>query len=163
VQQTEAPRTLPLVTAAGHALTLIGRLDRIDAREPGPDGSIELAVLDYKSQQAKPLKDRAADAGDHVQLPVYALLAGETCSQTLFVSIDRDGVQSVPAVGDLRADAQAAASRLTAIVDRLHAGAAMPANGIDAVCAHCKVRGLCRRDHWSDPTAVVPSPGVGDD
>ncbi|MBC7780069.1 MAG: hypothetical protein H7125_08180, partial [Proteobacteria bacterium] len=46
--------------------------------------------------------------------------------------------------------AEATRVRLAGLVDRLHDGAPMPANGIQTVCDYCKVRGLCRRDFWAD-------------
>ena len=36
-------------------------------------------------------------------------------------------------------------------LDRIAAGAAMPALGEGAVCDFCAARGLCRKDHWGAP------------
>ena len=38
--------------------------------------------------------------------------------------------------------------RLTALFQAIDAGAPLPANAIEGVCAWCEMRGLCRRDHW---------------
>ena len=35
-------------------------------------------------------------------------------------------------------------------LQRLRDGAALPALGEGEVCLTCEMRGLCRRDHWSD-------------
>jgi ATP-dependent helicase/nuclease subunit B len=32
--------------------------------------------------------------------------------------------------------------------DALHDGSRLTAQGVDAVCEYCEVRGLCRRDYW---------------
>jgi ATP-dependent helicase/nuclease subunit B len=35
-------------------------------------------------------------------------------------------------------------------IARLRGGAGLPAQGDDAVCEHCEMRALCRRDYWGD-------------
>jgi len=147
----EAKRTLSVDTPAGRTLTLHGRLDRIDRRAPGDS----LSVVDYKAQGVAELRKRAADPDEHVQLPAYALLAGDATRETLFLSIARDGVTSCQYDGDPVAAGEVNRVRLAALADRLHEQAPMPANGIEKVCEHCDMRGLCRRDFW------VPASGVG--
>jgi ATP-dependent helicase/nuclease subunit B len=108
-----------------------------------------LSIVDYKAQAADALKKRAADPGEHVQLPSYVLLAGGGAVETLFLSIQGDAVAGVPSPGDPAPAAQANQERLGRLADRIHDGTPMPANGVEDVCKHCEMRGLCRRDHWS--------------
>jgi ATP-dependent helicase/nuclease subunit B len=58
--------------------------------------------------------------------------------------------------------ARAQAGRLAALVEALRDGAALPANGIDAVCDWCEMRGLCRRDYHSPPPSPRPEGGDND-
>jgi ATP-dependent helicase/nuclease subunit B len=150
VAECEADRTLRIETPAGRPLELRGRLDRIDRRPDGAGGQV-LSVVDYKAQAADDLRKRAADPSEHVQLPCYVPLAGTDTVQTLFLSIQGEAVSSQPAPGDPRPAARANLQRLGSLVDRIHDGTPMPANGIEATCSHCDIRGLCRRDHWSAP------------
>jgi ATP-dependent helicase/nuclease subunit B len=46
--------------------------------------------------------------------------------------------------------ARAQGVRLAAAIDALRAGAALPAHGVDAACAWCEMRGLCRRDYHEE-------------
>lgn len=153
VHEREADRVRLIETPAGNTLQLRGRLDRIDRRvddsgtASGGDGRL-LSVVDYKAQAPDTLKKRAADPGEHVQLPSYMLLAGGTAGETLFLSIHGDVVEPLPGRGDPVAVAQANLERLALLVDRIHEGVPMPANGIADACEHCEMRGLCRRDHW---------------
>jgi ATP-dependent helicase/nuclease subunit B len=84
-----------------------------------------------------------------VQLPSYVLLAGGRAVETLFLSIQGDEVVAVPSPGDPALAAQANQERLGRLADRIHDGTPMPANGVEDVCKHCEMRGLCRRGHWS--------------
>ena len=153
VSAVEAERSLPIITSAGRTLMLHGRLDRID-RNPQGD---RLSVVDYKAQGAAELKKRAAEPGEHVQLPAYALLAGVSTEETLFLSIARDGVAPCAYGGDPVAAGEVNRVRLAALADRLHEHASMPANGIEKVCEHCDMRGLCRRDFWVAASGVEPT------
>jgi ATP-dependent helicase/nuclease subunit B len=38
--------------------------------------------------------------------------------------------------------------RLEQVMAELRGGAGLVANGIDAACAHCEVRGVCRKGEW---------------
>lgn len=146
VAECEADRVLPIETPAGRSIQLRGRLDRIDVNAARGGA---LSIVDYKAQAADALKKRAADASEHVQLPSYALLAGGRAVETLFLSIQGDDVVAVPSPGDPALAAQANQERLGRLADRIHDGTPMPANGVEDVCKHCEMRGLCRRDHWS--------------
>jgi ATP-dependent helicase/nuclease subunit B len=67
----------------------------------------------------------------------------------LFLSVERGGIREV-AIGDALDElSEATRVRLATLYDALQNGAPLPAQGIDAVCQYCEVRGLCRRDYWS--------------
>jgi ATP-dependent helicase/nuclease subunit B len=130
-------RALPL--ANGDGIELYGRIDRIDRRAAG-----DVALYDYKTQPAGVVKSRLAD---DVQLPAYALLHGNA-AEAAYVVLDDDPVAALPDRGSqaLAEEAAAQGERLAALFDALHAGAALPAHGVDRVCRWCEMRGLCRKD-----------------
>lgn len=119
-----------------------GRLDRLDR---GPGG---LAVLDYKTNAPQGLKVKLKTPGEDVQLPAYAWLAG--AAQAGFVSLDANKVEALLWPTDLTEAAEAEAARFAQVFAGLAEGAALPAQGVGSVCEHCEMRGLCRRDYWTD-------------
>jgi ATP-dependent helicase/nuclease subunit B len=147
----EVERTLEIATPAGATLTLLGRLDRVDVRQPpAAEGqSPEFAVVDYKARAHKALEDSLEAPGEDVQLAVYALLWGAAVTEALFLSIDRGEVVPVPQE-DVQALAQATSDRLAGMFDALAAGAPLRAQGTQGACEYCESRGLCRKGHWHD-------------
>ena len=127
--------------ANGAQITLKGRLDRLDT---GPTG---LAVLDYKMKSKAVLTKQLKQAGEDVQLPVYALLAGELATEAGYLSFDREQVSLVKPEEDIQDLAQQVATRLQILFEELHAGAGLPAHGAEAACAVCEMEGLCRRSY----------------
>ena len=150
VHESEADRVRPVETPSGRTIQLRGRLDRIDGRPDGA-GGWSLSVVDYKAQSTEVLRKRAEDPAEHVQLPSYVLLAGGAAVETLFLSIHGDSVTALASPVDPQSAARSNLERLGRLADRIHDGTPMPANGIEAACSHCDMRGLCRRDHWSVP------------
>jgi ATP-dependent helicase/nuclease subunit B len=143
----EMKREIVIELPDGARLMLEGRLDRVDRRD-GP-GEQRYAVLDYKTRNAKALKDALGIAGEDVQLPVYAALLGEPVEAALYLSLDRDALGEVPIADDVGDTARAAIDRLRDIFAGLRGGALAPAQGIDAACEWCEMKGLCRRDYWA--------------
>jgi ATP-dependent helicase/nuclease subunit B len=168
----EVERSIEITTPGGRKLTVHGRLDRVDSREPPAAGSPrpqgankpnagqpsvishqsspEFSVVDYKARSPKALEDSLARPGEDVQLAVYALLWGEAVTEALFLSVDRRDVEAVAPEGGIQALAQATHVRLTAMFDALAAGARLPAQGTEGACEYCDARGLCRKGHWHD-------------
>lgn len=140
-QEGEQKQEREFALPGGGSITLHGRLDRIDHKAG------ELAVLDYKTESPQRLKDKHQARGEDVQLAAYALLLGESVTETGFVSLEDSPPKWLAADA---ADAVQEARRLVAIFTGLNEGATLPAQGIDQVCAHCEMRGLCRRDYWPD-------------
>ena len=143
VREHEAARQVELPLSNGAKLLLTGKLDRVDVRAG------ELAVLDYKTGEAKRLKKNLELPGEDVQLPVYALLAEKDVSTAGFLSLSGEKAELVPFPRDLMKEAQAIKARLVDIFEALHGGAVLRAQGVAETCARCEMGGLCRRSFWS--------------
>jgi ATP-dependent helicase/nuclease subunit B len=81
-----------------------------------------------------------------VQLACYA--HARAASAAAFVTLDGDKVLAVAPPHDIGELAQLNIMRLATVFGQMRAGAALPANGIDAVCAYCEMQGLCRKGEW---------------
>lgn len=119
---------------------LRGRIDRLDANGQ------EKRVFDYKTQDAQKLSNKLKEAGEDVQLACYAY--AHEASEAAFVSIENGKVKTVAPKHDVVQLAQLNAERLVQLMQQLRNGAGFPANGIDAVCRHCEMRGVCRKGEW---------------
>ena len=139
----EQKEHVPFTLNNGKQIALKGRLDRLDS---GPTG---LIVLDYKMKNKGALIKQLKAAGEDVQLPVYALLAGELATTAAYLSFDQEQVTLVQAEEDIQELAQQVATRLQSLFEQLHAGAGLPAHGAEAACAVCEMEGLCRRSYRS--------------
>jgi len=138
VRQVEARQEACL----GAALTLKGRLDRIDQHGEA------LAVVDYKTGTV-PRQD-AVDQGEAVQLPSYALLMDETVARVEYLALDNHGVHSPASLAGepLTLLRHEVGQRLRQVMGALNDGAGVPAWGDDATCRYCPLCGVCRRDTW---------------
>lgn len=125
-------------------LPLKGRIDRIDTSPTGP------WLLDYKTGDAKGLKDKLAQPLEDTQLATYALLSGasDELQAAYLVLDDGKGIALLPhpQVGQT---AQRLREGLQADLQAVRDGAPLPALGEGRVCDFCEARGLCRKDDWS--------------
>jgi ATP-dependent helicase/nuclease subunit B len=119
---------------------LRGRIDRLDVREE------EKRVLDYKTQSEQVLRNKLREPGEDVQLACYAY--AHEAADAAFVSIENGKVKLVEPKHDVPLLAQLNAERLVQAMGDIRGGAGLPANGIDAVCGYCEMRGLCRKGEW---------------
>jgi ATP-dependent helicase/nuclease subunit B len=119
---------------------LRGRIDRLDVRAD------EKLVLDYKTQSEQVLRNKLKEPGEDVQLACYAY--AHEAADAAFVSIEDGKVKRVEPKGDVPLLAQLNAERLVQVMERIRGGAGLPANGIDAVCGYCEMRGICRKGEW---------------
>jgi ATP-dependent helicase/nuclease subunit B len=119
---------------------LRGRIDRLDVRGE------EKRVLDYKTQSDTILRNKLREPGEDVQLACYAY--AHEAEDATFVSIENGKVKSVEPKDDVPQLAQLNAERLVQVMGNVHSGAELPANGIDAVCGYCEMRGVCRKGEW---------------
>ena len=129
-------------------IRLRGRIDRLDARGD------ERLVLDYKTQSEQVLRSKLKEPGEDVQLACYAY--AHEAADAAFVSIENGKVKLVAPKEDVPLLAQLNAERLVRVMAALRDGAGMPANGIDAACAYCDVRGVCRKGEWTAPSPALP-------
>jgi len=124
-------------------ICLHGRIDRIDESDGG-----ERAVLDYKTRNAAALREKLKEGEDR-QLAFYGVLSDLPFERAYYV-----GLEAVKGkIGDVEASGYAEskhnlAAQLIANLGALAHGAQLPATGIEAVCAYCAVRGLCRKGAW---------------
>jgi len=139
-QNGEVPFELPLTDN----LQMRGRIDRIDVQA---GTSHVVRVLDYKTQAAALLRSKLKHAGEDVQLPFYAHVFEAT--EAAFISIEKNKVLMVEPQQDVAQLSAANIERLKMVFAQMRDGVAMPANGIDAVCEYCEMRGLCRKAEWA--------------
>ena len=130
-------------------LHLGGQLDRIDRQDN------ELAVIDYKTGTVP--RQSEVDAGEAVQLPVYALLAGAEekapVREALYLALENDGTVKTAArlEGEaLTTLARDNAARLVDVVKELEAARPLPAWGDSTTCSRCDMALLCRRQAWEE-------------
>jgi ATP-dependent helicase/nuclease subunit B len=119
---------------------LRGRIDRLDTRGE------EKRVLDYKTQSDAVLRNKLLEPGEDVQLACYAY--AHEAADAAFLSIENGKVKLVAPKQDVPLLAQLNVERLVQVMDQIRGGAGLPANGIDAVCTHCEMRGVCRKGEW---------------
>jgi ATP-dependent helicase/nuclease subunit B len=119
---------------------LRGRIDRLDVRAD------EKLVLDYKTQSEQVLRNKLREPGEDVQLACYAY--AHEAADAAFVSIEDGKVKRVEPKHDVPLLAQLNAERLVNVMGAIRGGAGLPANGIDAVCGYCEMRGVCRKGEW---------------
>ena len=119
---------------------LRGRIDRLD--EHGG----ERRVFDYKTQSDQVLRNKLKEAGEDVQLASYAWAVQASAAD--FISIEDGKVRSIAPPQELGQLARLNAQRLEQVMAQLRDGAGLPANGSDAVCTYCEMRGLCRKGEW---------------
>jgi ATP-dependent helicase/nuclease subunit B len=139
-QNGEVAFELPVV----EGLLMRGRIDRIDVLA---DATHVVRVLDYKTQDAITLRNKLKQAGEDVQLPFYAHVFEAT--EAAFISIEKNKVLVVEPPQNVAQLAYANIERLKLVFAQMRGGVAMPANGIDSVCAYCEMRGLCRKVEWA--------------
>jgi ATP-dependent helicase/nuclease subunit B len=118
-------------------VTLHGRADRVDRRGDAR------AVIDYKTTSRQTLKKKLDAPDEAVQLPFYAWLADAAAA---FLPLDETPV--APLMLDGETDVGAIAERLPALLGAIARGAPLRAQGVDATCAYCEARGLCRKGMW---------------
>ncbi len=129
---------------------LRGVLDRVDRHADG-----RRQVLDYKTGSVSSLRARLVDPSEDTQLAFYvALLQAQPepgLIEAAYLALDERGGPKLLPHADVAASATQLVEQLGAELQRLRAGAALPALGEGSLCDHCEARGLCRRDHWPAP------------
>jgi ATP-dependent helicase/nuclease subunit B len=129
---------------------LRGRIDRLDVNQG------ERRVFDYKTQSDQLLRNKLKEPGEDVQLACYAY--AHQANEAAFVSIENGKVRSIVPPHDVAQLARLNTGRLGEVMQRIRGGAGMPANGVDSVCTHCEMRGVCRKGEWAP--SLDPSDGT---
>ncbi|OYQ41443.1 hypothetical protein CHU94_07815 [Rhodoferax sp. TH121] len=124
-------------------VTLVGRIDRTDRFA---DGSVML--LDYKTEPSGTTRDRTRDPMEDTQIAFYAALLPQDTLRAAYVNVgERDGSTTFEQT-EVVAARDALIEGLQHDLQRITAGAPLPALGEGTVCDFCQVRGLCRKDFW---------------
>jgi ATP-dependent helicase/nuclease subunit B len=113
-------------------------------------GAIEL--IDYKTGSAGALREKVKQPLEDTQLAFYvALMQAEATAplQATYLALGRK-IETITHP-DVEDSARTLVLGLARDLDRIRAGAGLPALGEGPVCDYCEARGLCRRDHWSAP------------
>jgi ATP-dependent helicase/nuclease subunit B len=131
----------------GETLRVEGRIDRLDLNDE------HTGVIDYKAREEKPLRDKLKNPGEDVQLAVYAALAEakhpeRAVTDAAYLAIMRNNVKSIN-YPEPQTAGEENIERLSGMFNALYEGAALPAQGVDAVCERCAMRGVCRKDYWA--------------
>lgn len=150
------PRPELRLTAPEAPLPLTGRIDRLDRNAAG-----QLRVLDYKTGSSKSLKDKIKTPLEDTQLPFYALLLGDQQTRldsVLYLAVNEKHPSEAIPQNQWQDTAAALQAGIVQDLDRIYAGAAMPALGHEEnACQYCQARGLCRKGQWSNPDlASIP-------
>ena len=141
--------------ALGGARTLTGRIDLVDR-----DAAGRVRVIDFKTGGRERLRQKAADPGEDVQLPLYAAMSDPAAEEAVFLPVrsptpsSPDPVKPVAAApkGLNPADlGRSILERTQSQLDRIGDGAPLRAQGDEEACKYCALHGLCRREHWSEP------------
>jgi ATP-dependent helicase/nuclease subunit B len=128
-------------------IELRGVIDRIDEVGGG------LQLIDYKTGGVTSLREKVKEPLEDTQLAFYAALMHTQTGLPLAASyLAVDGTKRIDEVPhpDVAESAAALIDGLAHDLQRLRAGAGLPALGEGATCEHCAARGVCRRDHWAE-------------
>jgi ATP-dependent helicase/nuclease subunit B len=140
--EAEAWKELPL-----GALTLVGKIDRIDWQKDDAGGGHTL-VIDYKTEGRSATAERVKTDSQDTQLAFYAALLPDDTLAASYVNVgEKDATKDYAqnAVVEMR-DQLIAGVRDD--ISRIAQGAALPAMGEGKTCDFCAARGLCRKDFW---------------
>lgn len=127
----------------GGQVILRGRVDRVDEHA---DGS--RAILDYKAQGLQTLRDKLKE-GDDQRLAFCAVLSEAPVSSGHLVALEPSRNRTGDAAAEHFIEWQdRLESQIVGSLQAIAAGAPLPAAGIERICIHCEVRGLCRKGTW---------------
>jgi ATP-dependent helicase/nuclease subunit B len=153
---------LPFTTEDGdlRMMRIEGYVDRIDTHID----SASAAVLDYKHQTIKRVRDRATSVLDDPQLLIYARavtqpdsnlpMQGRIVTDAEWVALKAElkngngNAERSVAVADLADTAIQSMAQITEDVELLWARKTLNAFAPDSVCRYCESRGICRKGMW---------------
>jgi ATP-dependent helicase/nuclease subunit B len=132
----ESDRRVPL-----GAIELIGTIDRVDQRADGLR-----IVLDYKTENSQRTASRIKNPSEDTQLAFYAALLEDDELEAAYLNLSEKEGSRAFAQHDIVALRDALVQGIRDDMDRVAAGAPLPALGQGDACTWCAARGLCRRD-----------------
>lgn len=153
---------LPFTSEDGELrmMRIEGYVDRIDTNMH----SASAAVLDYKHQTVKKVRDRAASVLDDPQLLIYARavtdadsklpMQGRSVTDAEWVALKTEiknghgSAERSVAIADLAETAKQSMAQITEDVELLWARNTLNAFAPDSVCRYCESRGICRKGMW---------------
>lgn len=147
--EAEAAHELPL-----GSLRLQGRIDRIDRTRDG-----RALVIDYKTEARKTTVARVRAGSEDVQLPFYAALLSDDTLDAMYLHIGETSPTEPLRQPDIVALRDALVQGVQDDLQRIAAGAPLPALGNGTACDYCAARGLCRKDHWANGAPAAASHG----
>jgi ATP-dependent helicase/nuclease subunit B len=140
-QEAEIWRDMPL-----GALTLVGKLDRIDQIRGESEG--RTLLIDYKTEPRSTTAERIKSGQEDTQLAFYAALMPDDTLAAAYVNLgEKEPTRSYeqPDIVGLRDEL---IDSILTDMARITRGAALPALGEGKACDYCAARGLCRKDFW---------------
>ena len=138
-EQAEVAREMPL-----GALTLTGRLDRIDRQSDG-----HTLVIDYKTEPRSTTAARIKDGPEDTQLAFYAALMADDTLAAAYVNLGEKEPTKTYGQPDIVGLRDELIDGILSDMARIAEGAALPALGEGKACEYCAARGLCRKDFWT--------------
>jgi ATP-dependent helicase/nuclease subunit B len=126
------------------ALTLVGRIDRMDRLASG-----QRFVIDYKTESRSKTDARVKNPGEDTQLAFYAALLEDDDPAACYLSIVENDAVRAFGPADIGSQRDQLVEALQSDMARIAAGAPLPALGAGSACDFCAARGLCRQDFWS--------------
>ena len=127
-------------------IAIQGAIDRIDTLSHSPLAGMPF-LLDYKTESSITTAGRIKEPLEDTQLAVYAALLQDDELQAAYVNISETETKLMAQTAVLESR-DALLKGLTSDVQRIAAGAPLPALGEGSVCSYCAARGLCRKDSW---------------
>ena len=135
----EVSREVPL-----GALTLIGKIDRIDKLA---DGST--LVMDYKTEARATTAKRLKQPQEDTQLAFYAGLLEDDTLAAAYVNLGEKEATHSYQQADIVALRDELLDSIVTDMARVARGSPLLALGEGKACEYCAARGLCRKDFWS--------------
>ncbi len=135
------------------AITLVGRLDRIDQA-----GSGEVMVIDYKTESPTVTAKRIKEPFEDTQLAFYAALQPHDTLRAAYVNVSEKEGSKTFEQKDVVAVRDALIEGIAHDLQQIASGAPLPALGEGDACEFCAARGLCRRDFWADDSLGQEGP-----
>ncbi|ROR41432.1 PD-(D/E)XK nuclease family protein [Diaphorobacter sp. C33] len=132
------------------ALELVGTLDRVDAVRPQGGGEPLALVIDYKTESDALTRGRIKAGSEDTQLAFYAALLQDDTLRAVYVNVGERGETRLHEQDDVVHLRDLLLDGITHDMQRIAAGAPLPALGEGSVCEWCAARGLCRKDFWNE-------------